>query len=231
VLAGFFSRIRQNRPLVTLKLASTLDGRIATATGESQWITGTQARKTAHALRGQHDGVLVGVGTVLADDPDLTCRIPGYTTRPTVRLVLDGHLRTPLMARLVATAAATPTWILHRNGADPARIQALTGAGVRCIEVAHNEAGIDPAAALTALGAAGLTTVLAEGGARVAASLLRAGLVDRLAWFHAPTILGGDGLPAVQATGIASLAELHRFARVAQRPVGDDLLSEFRKIA
>ncbi|MEJ0045504.1 MAG: bifunctional diaminohydroxyphosphoribosylaminopyrimidine deaminase/5-amino-6-(5-phosphoribosylamino)uracil reductase RibD [Rhodospirillales bacterium] len=231
ILAGFFSRVVRGRPLVTLKLASTLDGRIATSTGESQWITGTPARKAAHAMRGRHDAVLVGVGTVLADDPDLTCRIPGYTARPTVRLVLDSHLRTPLMSRLVATAADIPTWILHRDGADPARIEALSGAGVRCIEIAHDAAGIDPMAALTVLADAGLTAVLAEGGARLAASLLRAGAVDRLAWFAAPSILGGDGLPAVQAMGIDALAEQHRFSRVAQRPVGDDLLTEFRKIA
>jgi len=231
VLAGFFSRIQRHRPLVALKLASTLDGRIATATGESQWITGTPARKAAHALRGQHDATLVGVGTVLADDPDLTCRIPGFSPRHTVRVVLDSHLRTPLMSRLVATASAAPTWILHRNGADPVRIEALTGAGVRCMEIAHDEAGIDPAAALTALAEDGLTAILVEGGASVAAAFLRAGLVDRLAWFHAPSILGADGFPAVQATGIASLAELHRFVRVAQRPLGDDLLTEFSKIA
>jgi len=231
VLAGFFSRIQRHRPLVTLKLASTLDGRIATATGESQWITGTPARKVAHALRGQNDAVLVGVGTVLADDPDLTCRIPDFSSRPALRLVLDSHLRTPLMARLVATAGVTQTWILHRNGADPARIEALTGAGVRCMEIAHDEAGIDPAAALAALAGAGLTAILTEGGASVAAAFLRAGLVDRLAWFHAPNIMGADGMPAVQATGIVSLAELHRFARVAQRPLGDDLLTEFSKIA
>lgn len=230
VLAGFFSRIQRRRPLVTLKLASTLDGRIATATGESQWITGTQARKAAHALRGQHDAILVGVGTVFADDPDLTCRIPGFSSRPAVRLVLDSHLRTPLMARLVSTAGDTQTWILHRNGADPARIEALTRTGVRCLEIAHDDAGIDPAAALTALADAGLTAILVEGGASIAAAFLRASLVDHLAWFHAPTILGADGLPAVQATGIASLTELHRFARVAQRPLGDDLLTEFSKI-
>jgi diaminohydroxyphosphoribosylaminopyrimidine deaminase/5-amino-6-(5-phosphoribosylamino)uracil reductase len=229
LLAGFASRVTRGRPLVTLKLASTLDGRIATGAGESQWITGTPARKMAHALRGQHDAVLVGVGTVLADDPDLTCRIPGYAPRPNVRVIMDGHLRTPLTARVVATASEAPTWILHRNGADPARIEALTGAGVVCLEAAHDGAGIAPAAALQALGAAGLTRVLAEGGARIAAALLRAGLVDRLAWFHAPSVLGGDGYPAVQSMGISALADMHGFARLAQRPVGHDLLSEFTK--
>jgi diaminohydroxyphosphoribosylaminopyrimidine deaminase/5-amino-6-(5-phosphoribosylamino)uracil reductase len=233
VLAGFFARIRLGRPMVTLKLAATLDGRIATSGGESQWITDTPARRAAHAMRGRHDAVLVGVGTVLADDPDLTCRIPGYTVRPCVRVIADSHLRTPLMARIVATSGQVPTqvptWILHRNGADPSRIEALTGAGVRCIEVAGDDMGIDPHAALAALGEAGLTSVLAEGGARLAAALVRADLVDRLAWFSAPCILGGDGWPAVQAMGITDLACMARFTRVAQRPVGPDLLTEFAR--
>jgi diaminohydroxyphosphoribosylaminopyrimidine deaminase/5-amino-6-(5-phosphoribosylamino)uracil reductase len=230
VLAGFFSRIRLGRPLVTLKLASTLDGRIATSTGESQWITATPARKAAHAMRGRHDAVLVGVGTVLTDDPDLTCRIEGHTPRQPVRVVVDTHLRAPLTCRLVATATQTPVWILHGPGADADRIAAMTEAGVQCMAVAPGGVGVDPAAALAALGAAGLTRVLAEGGASIAASLLRGGLVDRLAWFQAPAVLGGDGLPAVQAMGIAALTGLHRFQRVADRPVGDDLLSEFARI-
>ena len=230
VLAGFFMRILQGRPLVTLKLASTLDGRIATHAGESQWITATPARKAAHAMRGQHDAMLVGVGTVLSDDPDMTCRIPGYTPRQPVRVVMDTHLRTPLTSRLVATATQTPVWILHGPGADPDRIAAMTEAGVRCMEVAPGSAGVDPVAALAALGEAGLTRVLAEGGASIAAALLRAGLVDRLAWFQAPAVLGGDGLPAVQAMGIDALADLHRFRRVAEGRVGDDLLSEFARI-
>jgi diaminohydroxyphosphoribosylaminopyrimidine deaminase/5-amino-6-(5-phosphoribosylamino)uracil reductase len=230
VLAGFASRMTRGRPMVTLKLASTLDGRIATSSGESQWITATPARKAAHAMRGQHDAVLVGVGTVLADNPDLSCRIPGYTSRPNVRVVMDTHLRIPLTARLVATAAETPVWILHAPSADASRIEALTQAGVRCVTVAPGSAGLDARAALAALGEAGLTRVLAEGGASIAAALLRGGLVDRLAWFHAPGVIGGDGFPAVQAMGITALADLHRFRRVAQRPVGNDLLTEFTRI-
>jgi diaminohydroxyphosphoribosylaminopyrimidine deaminase/5-amino-6-(5-phosphoribosylamino)uracil reductase len=230
VLAGFASRVRLGRPLVTLKLASTLDGRIATQAGESQWITDTPARKAAHAMRGQHDAVLVGVGTVAADNPDLTCRIPGYAARSNVRVVMDTHLRTPLTCRLVATAAEVPLWILHAPSADAARVEAMTQAGVRCIVVAPGSAGLDAAAALAALGEAGLTRVLAEGGAGIAAALLRAELVDRLAWFHAPGVLGADGFPAVQAMGITALAGLHRFGRVASRAVGADLLSEFTRI-
>ncbi|HTZ71128.1 MAG TPA: bifunctional diaminohydroxyphosphoribosylaminopyrimidine deaminase/5-amino-6-(5-phosphoribosylamino)uracil reductase RibD [Acetobacteraceae bacterium] len=229
-LAGFLSRVRRERPLVTLKLAATLDGRIATSAGESQWITDIAARKAAHALRGQHDAVLVGVGTVLADDPDLTCRIQGFSPRPAARVVADSHLRTPLTARAVATSGQAPTWILHRDGANPARVEALTAAGVRCLQVPAGEAGIDPVGALAALGQAGLTRVLAEGGARLAASLLRAGLVDRLCWFVAPGVIGGDGWPAVEAMGVARLADMHRFRPLALRQVGPDLLAEFARI-
>jgi diaminohydroxyphosphoribosylaminopyrimidine deaminase/5-amino-6-(5-phosphoribosylamino)uracil reductase len=228
-LAGFLTRIRLGRPLITLKLASTLDGRIATATGASQWITGTPARKEAHAMRGRHDATMVGVGTVLADDPDLTCRIQGYTRRPTVRLVADSHLRTPLTARIVATANEAPTWLLHRDGADPSRLEAFAAAGVRCIAIQGAESGIDPALALQALGEAGLTAILVEGGAQLAASLLRRDLVDRIAWFHAPAVLGGDAIPGVQALGTADMESLQRFRRVAVRPVGDDLLSDYSK--
>jgi diaminohydroxyphosphoribosylaminopyrimidine deaminase/5-amino-6-(5-phosphoribosylamino)uracil reductase len=229
-LAGFFARVRLGRPLVTLKLAATLDGRIATGSGESQWITSTSARKTAHAMRGCHDAVLVGVGTVLADDPDLTCRVPGFTSRPCVRVIADSHLRTPLMSRVVSTAGEAPTWILHRDGADPNRAAALSAAGVRCIEVTADDMGVAPTAALEALGQAGLTRVLAEGGARLAAALLRADLVDRLAWFTAPGIIGGDGWPAVQGMGVSRLADMAHFTRVAQRAVGPDLLAEFTRV-
>jgi diaminohydroxyphosphoribosylaminopyrimidine deaminase/5-amino-6-(5-phosphoribosylamino)uracil reductase len=230
-LQGFLTRIRHQRPMVTLKLATTLDGRIATHSGDSQWITGEPARKSAHALRGRHDAIMVGVGTVLADDPDLTCRIDGYNPRPQPRIVTDSHLRTPLTARIVATADINPTWILHRDGADPARIEALTASGVRCLETASADIGVDPAAALAALAEEGLTSILLEGGARLAASLLRAELVDRLALYQAPSIIGGDGIPALQAMGVEVVAAMPRFRRVAQTLVGDDLLTEFTRIA
>lgn len=229
--AGFMSRVRHGRPLVTLKLASTLDGRIATRGGESRWITGPEARRAVHALRGRSDAVLVGVGTVAADNPDLTCRLPGFRATPLVRVVADSHLRTPLTARLVATAAATPTWILHRGGADPERRRGMATAGVRLFEVPGGEAGLDLAAGLAALGAAGITRLLVEGGAQIAAGLLRLGLVDRLVWFHAPAVMGGDGWPAAQAFGIARLAAMPRFVPVGTRRVGQDCLTELRKVA
>jgi diaminohydroxyphosphoribosylaminopyrimidine deaminase/5-amino-6-(5-phosphoribosylamino)uracil reductase len=229
VASGFRARVRLGRPLITLKLASTLDGRIATRSGESRWITGEAARRAAHALRGRHDAVMVGVGTVLADDPELTCRLPGYRPDPLVRVVADSHLRTPLTAMLAVTVATTPTWMLIRQDADRERRRAFADLGVRLIEVAGAEMGIDPVAALTALGTAGLTQVLVEGGAQLAASLLRADLVDRIAWFHAPAVMGGDAWPAVQAFGIQRLDAMPRFSRIAETPLGDDMLTEFTR--
>jgi diaminohydroxyphosphoribosylaminopyrimidine deaminase/5-amino-6-(5-phosphoribosylamino)uracil reductase len=181
----------------------------------------------AHALRGRHDAIMVGVGTVLADDPDLTCRIPGFKALPMVRVVADSHLRLPLTSRLVATAAAAPTWVLCRGSADSHRAAALESAGVVVIRVGDSPAGIDLEAGLRALAERGITRLLAEGGAQVAAALLRDGLVDRLAWFHAPSVMGGDGWPAAQAFGVEALAQMPRFRCTGTRAVGADLLSEY----
>ena len=228
---GFLTRVGLGRPMLTLKLASTLDGRIATHAGESQWITGPEARRAAHALRGQHDAVLAGVGTIQADDAELTCRIPGYRKTPDLRIIVDSNLRTRLSARVVATAATVPTWFLHRGDADADRVRAFHDAGVRLIEVAGAGPSINLAAGMQALGAAGLTRVLVEGGAQIAGALLQAGLVDRIAWFHAPSVMGGDGLAAAQAFGIAALTEMPRFRRVDSRPMGNDMLTEFSRVA
>ncbi len=226
-LAGFFARVQLGRPLVTLKLATTLDGRIATRTGQSRWITGAEARRRVHALRGQHDAVMVGAGTAAADDPDLTCRLDGYARRPAVRIVADGRLRTPAGSRLVCTAHQAPVWLLyHTDGVPedvrlygappgelvPSRAQRLTEAGARCIAVPQGDGGIDLAQALQALGTRGLTRVLVEGGARLASALLRADLVDRLVWFHAPGVIGADGLPAVLEMGVEAVSQSKIFS-------------------
>ena len=229
--AGLYSRVRAGRPLVTLKLASTLDGRIATHAGESRWITGEPARRMAHALRGRHDAVLVGVGTVLSDNPDLTCRIDGFKRVPLVRVAADSRLRTPLISRLVVTARETPTWIVARNGADADRRRAFTESGVTLIEVPGSEAGVDLRRGLEALAESGITRLLVEGGGQLAASLLRADLVDRIAWFHAPAVMGGDGWPSVQAFGVERLADMPRFVRHAAAPMGEDWLTELRRAA
>ncbi|GGG25888.1 riboflavin biosynthesis protein RibD [Caldovatus sediminis] len=231
VNAGFIRRIRLGLPLVTLKLATTLDGRIATATGESRWITGPAARREGHAMRARHDAVLVGSGTVLADDPDLTCRLPGMAAVPALRVVADSRLRTPLSARLVATARQIPTWLATRPGHPPARRAPYQEAGVEILAVpaAEPDGGLDLRALLGALGQRGVTRVLAEGGAALAAALLRADLVDRIAWFHAPGILGAEGRAAVDHLPVTGLAQMPRFQRVASRPLGEDWLTEFER--
>ena len=206
--AGFFLRVQAGRPLVTLKLATSLDGRIATRTGASRWITGEEARQCAHRLRATHDAILIGSGTALADDPELTCRLPGLEERSPVRIVLDGRLRLPPSSRLARTARELPTWIITRAGADSKRRAALERCGIEVLTVATAAEGqIDLRVALSVLAARGLTRVMVEGGSELAAALLGARLVDRLVWFQAPLLIGGDGLPAVGGLGADALAD------------------------
>ena len=227
--AGFLQRIRLGRPLVTLKLATSLDGRIATASGESRWITGPAARERAHLLRATHDAILVGTDTVLADDPQLTCRLPGLADRSPVRIVIDRQLRVPPTARIIAEARQVPTWVVTLSSADPGRQKSLRDAGVEVIAVELDAAGaIDLTTTLSILGERGLTRLLVEGGGRLAAALLRAQLVDRLVWFHAPLLLGGDAVPAVAVLEMGALADMPHFDRLATETVGEDGVTVFR---
>jgi diaminohydroxyphosphoribosylaminopyrimidine deaminase/5-amino-6-(5-phosphoribosylamino)uracil reductase len=227
--AGFLQRVRLGRPLVTLKLATSLDGRIATAAGESRWITGPAARKRAHLLRATHDAILVGTDTVLADDPELTCRLPGLAERSPVRVVLDRHLRIPPTGQLISEARQVPTWIATLASSDPARQEQLRNAGVDIVTAEPDPAGmIDLVALLGNLGRRGVTRLLVEGGGRLAAALLRAGLVDRLVWFHAPVLLGGDGVPAVAPLLLDTLDVMPRFERLTAEIVGEDGMTVFR---
>ena len=213
-----------------MKLATSLDGRIATRRGESRWITGPLARDHAHALRAVHDAIMVGSGTVLADDPELTCRLPGLGHRSPVRVVVDRHLAVPPSARLIAEVRQVPTWVLALPSADPVRRQALLASGVTVIDVDPDaEGGIDFKSAVTALGERGITRVLVEGGGQLAAALVRARLVDRLAWFHAPLLIGGDGIPAIAAFGLEAMTDAPRFERLSMEKIGDDLLTIFRR--
>jgi len=226
VNAGFLSSVRRGRPLVTLKLATTLDGRIATRTGQSQWITGEPARAAAHLLRANHDAVLVGAGTARADDPELTCRLPGLAERSPVRVFLDGAEPMPKSHRLIAGAKRLRTVAVVPSGR-----KAYARTGVERLEVAADEAGRPGmAAALQALGGLGLTRLLVEGGAGIAAALLRDGLVDRLVWFRAPMAIGGDGLPAALGWGVDGLDSAPRFELLSVRRLGDDLIESYRKV-
>jgi diaminohydroxyphosphoribosylaminopyrimidine deaminase / 5-amino-6-(5-phosphoribosylamino)uracil reductase len=224
---GFFRRIRDGRPMVTLKLASTLDGQIATKSGESRWITGEEARRRAHLLRARHDAVMIGSNTAITDDPELTCRLPGLTGRSPVRIVVDGRLRVPLTARLVQDAATRATWFITRRDDAPERHRIFEECGVVLIAVDVAGETVDLAAGLQELGQRGVTRVLVEGGAGLAAALLRAGLVDRLAWFRAPRVMGGDGIPAVSPFGLERLVDTPSFARTGVEIMGEDVLETF----
>jgi diaminohydroxyphosphoribosylaminopyrimidine deaminase/5-amino-6-(5-phosphoribosylamino)uracil reductase len=227
---GFLTRLATGRPMVTLKLATSLDGRIATAAGESRWITGPQSRARVHLMRARHDAVMVGAGTVRADDPDLTVRGLGPLPQP-VRVVVSASLDLPPASRLAATARDTPVWIVHGPAVPPAATARWTDAGARLIAVpAAPDGTLDPAAALSALGAAGLTRVLCEGGGRLAAALLAAGLVDEIALFSAGLSLGADGTPAIGLLGLTHLADAPRFRLHAVTPVGPDSLSTWSAV-
>jgi diaminohydroxyphosphoribosylaminopyrimidine deaminase/5-amino-6-(5-phosphoribosylamino)uracil reductase len=228
--AGFLCRMTHGRPLVTLKLATSLDGRIATASGESRWITGPAARQRAHLLRATHDAVLVGSGTALADDPQLTCRLPGLEGASPVRIVVDRTLRLPATLKLFTEAGDVPTWLVTSASADKAVVLARARLGVEVLALETDETGgIDLAAMLRALGDKGLTRLLVEGGGAIAAALLRAGLGDRLVWMRAPLAIGGDGIAALGALGLGALADAPRFSLIKSEIAGDDLIETYRR--
>ena len=228
-LAGFLLSREQGRPLVTLKLASSFDGRIATATGESQWITGPQARRRTHAMRAAHDAVMVGAGTARIDDPSLTVRDMGISRQP-VRVVVSRRLDLPLMGQLARSARDIPVWICHGPDPDPALRQAWDGLGARLIPCGLQGRQLDPASVLAELGKAGLTSVFCEGGAALAATLLGADLVDRLTGFTAGMALGAEGLPAIGAMGLGRLAEAPRFKLHRSSRIGPDVLHEWDRV-
>lgn len=226
---GFLSRLTLGRPMLTLKLAASLDGRIATAAGESQWITGPAARAAVHLMRAQSDAVLVGAGTARSDDPRLDVRGLGIAARP-VRVVASAGLALPRDGHLARTAGEAPVWLAHGPAATAEARAAWTGLGATLIEVPEvARGGLDLGAVLRGLGARGVTRVLCEGGGRLAAALMQADLVDDLAWHGAGIALGADGLPAVGALEMAGLAAAPRFRLVETRALGADVCSRWRR--
>ena len=216
--AGHNLRVTAMRPLVMLKLAVSADGGIGRH-GEGQVaITGPEARAMVHGLRARYDAILVGIGTVLADNPELTCRLPGMGNRSPVRVVLDRQARLPVASRLVRGAADVPVWVIAGNDADPVRVEALTSAGVLVIRVPPCDAGIDPLVAVTALANRGITRLMVEGGAQVAASFLDAGLIDEAFIFTGRTSLGPSAILPFADRPLAALTECptYRLAGTAQ---------------
>jgi diaminohydroxyphosphoribosylaminopyrimidine deaminase/5-amino-6-(5-phosphoribosylamino)uracil reductase len=212
------------RPHVTLKLASSLDGKIATSAGASKWITGPEARARVHQMRASHDCVLTGIGTVLADDPELTARIDPSPTRQPLRAVLDSKARTPQSAKLLTTTNLGPVCFFH----DHAYAGAETGA--THYKVTHRAGGLDLGQVLATLAASqNVDSLMVEAGSHVAGSFLKAGLVDTIVWFRAPIILGGDGLSVFGNLGVKSLSDALAFDCSNIVAVGTDRMETYAR--
>ncbi len=230
--AGYLLHRRAQRPLVTLKIAASLDGRIAAPNRHSRWITSQMARRYAHWLRATHDAILVGSRTARADNPELTCRLPGMAAHTPTRIVADSHLSIDLASKLVQSADEHGLWILCRDDTDSDRREALTSAGAKLFDTAINQASglIDIKEALTSLAREGVTRLLVEGGSRIAASFLREGFVDRVAWFVAPMVIGGDGVAAVAGMGFDRLNDVPHFRPLLSQPLGRDMMMLFERV-
>lgn len=221
----FVKFVRTRRPFVALKCAATLDGRIATRTGDARWVTGEPARLFGHRLRHWLDGILVGVKTVRADDPSLTARLDGGGGRDPVRLILDTHLSTPPGAKMLRQKSESDTIIFCQPSADPVRRRALTAAGARVLAAPEKGGRIDLAALMKPLAEMGVTSLLIEGGAEVIAAALAADIVDKIYFFYAPKILGGDdGVPICRGPGPALMRQCKPVRDLSVRQLGEDVL-------
>jgi diaminohydroxyphosphoribosylaminopyrimidine deaminase/5-amino-6-(5-phosphoribosylamino)uracil reductase len=231
IVAGFAKRVTRGLPWVTLKLAVSLDGCIALRSGESRWITGAATRAVVQRMRAEHDAVMVGIGTALMDDPTLRSTLDGFTDRPRWRVVVDSRLRLRPESRLVAQAREHALIVLTVVDPPPGPAAALTAQGVTILSCGRDEDGrIDLVSGMAALASLGLTSVLSEGGAAIGGALLRAGLVDRLAWHRAPMLLGDAGLPALHGLGIDRLADAFQLRMITREEQGTDVLETYEPI-
>ncbi len=228
--AGFFSRVERGRPLVIMKIASTLDGRTATQSGKSRWITGERARAEGHRLRAEADAILTGAGTLAADDPLLTVRLPGMDGRQPARIVVEGRSPVPEGAQIWDTSSEeAPVWLISGR-MDPIQSERLKTRGVRCLEVAADAGGRPAIPALLArLGDEGLTRLLVEAGSILNAAFVKADAVDALAWFRAPALIGGDGLAGVGGFGCGELACAPRFSLQSRIALDSDVLEVYQR--
>ena len=223
----FFTYMTSGRPFVTLKAAVSLDGKIATVTGESRWITGEEARRRVHEMRNEADAILVGIGTILRDDPLLTTRVGIPGERDPVRVVVDSLARLPLDARVLNPLSAAPTLVAVGPEAPAERVEQLREAGATVLVLAQSGERISLAAVMRALAAREITSVLIEGGAEIHASALAEGIVDKVAFFVAPLLIGGTAASgAVGGPGIEKLADAVSLREVRVTPLGRDLLVE-----
>ena len=222
-LAGFLYKIELDRPFVTLKLATSFDGRIATGAGHSQWITDAPARRVVHAMRARHDAVMVGGGTARQDDPSLTVRGLGVTQNP-ARVVVSRRLDLPLMGQLARSARMVPVLLCHGKDADPMLQRTWSDLGATLLPCETASGQLDITDVLRQLALHGLTRVFCEGGSALAAALIEADLVDQLVGFTAGLAIGAEGLPGIGALGLSTLDEAPRYQMIETRPVGPDVL-------
>jgi diaminohydroxyphosphoribosylaminopyrimidine deaminase/5-amino-6-(5-phosphoribosylamino)uracil reductase len=227
--AGHIRRVRDHRPHILLKLAVSADGKVALAGRKPVAITGEAAARRVHLLRATHDAVLTGIGTALADDPLLTCRLPGLERRSPVRIVLDTSLRLPPASRLVQSARAAPLWVVAAAQAPAEKERALVDCGVQVFRVDTRGPRLDLAAALTLVAGRGITRVMVEGGPILVQSLLAADLIDGLALLRAPRAIGPDGLDAVEGLPLAALTGSPRLRPLGIEALGDDTIESFAR--
>jgi len=219
----FIKWIQTRLPYVILKSALTLDGKTATISGDSKWITGDKSRREVHRLRGKLDAIMVGVGTVVKDDPQLTCRVPGG--KDPLRVVVDSQLRIPLHAALLSVKSEAKT-LIATCSSDAARIEALTSRGAEVLLCRESEGRVDLADLFRRLGERGVQSILLEGGSHLAGAALRAGLIDRCMIFLAPKLVGGAGMGLFAGEGTALMADAIRLEGTTVKRVGEDILVE-----
>jgi len=227
--AGHVRRMREGRPHVALKLAISADGKVAAAGRRPVAITGEAVRDRVHLMRAQSDAVMIGIGTALADDPLLTCRLPGMEASSPVRIVLDSGLRLPLGSRLVRSARETPVWLVAGDGGSRDAERALAAEGVTVVRAADANGLLDLASALKLIAARGITRLMVEGGPTLAAALLAADLIDEAVLFHSPKVVGADGIDALEGMRLAALTESPHFKCVVREAVGADTRTVFAR--
>ena len=230
--AGHLRRVRDKRPHVILKLAVSSDDKIGAAGRKPVAITGEAARARVHLLRAQCDAILVGIGTVLADDPQLTCRLPGMEARSPVRVVLDRSLRIPGTSRLVHSARETPLWVMTSNLSEAPAAMKLGAAGAQVFRVPTTTTpppGLDLPAVLRALAEKGITRLLVEGGARVASSFVASGLVDEVWLLRGPEAIGADGVAALDALPLTTITQSPGFKLRASETLQNDTLTIYER--
>ena len=227
--AGHIRRVQDGRPHVTLKLAVSADEKVALAGRKPLSITGAAATARVHLMRSMNDAVLTGIGTVVSDDPLLTCRLPGMDERSPVRVVLDTMLRLPLAGQLAQTARHTPLWLMAGEGASREREQALAAAGIDVLRVPGTGDRLDLGAVLKLLAQRGITRLMVEAGPTVAAAFLRADLVDEAAVIRSPSAIGADGIDALEGLPLSALTQSPRLTPVGNDAIGADRIETFER--